>query len=304
MSNDTTTAGTQRPAAARGLRLVNPDPRYPKAPLIEPTGFGYIHLAAAIQPRPVPVSFILPNGRTKAQLLARLRAHATHLEALEGVRRVRLFDALAIPPAVRRSRYLQERGGALHVPRFDVVALIETESPDAAREIQATTRYQELVQVLRDQASDLHITLARNVRRIDDVPERERGLYIFNYFVGDDRDLTIELWEHLAGWFVAETGLTNSILLAPAEGERADYTVINYAYWDESLPRLLWQQFSKPSFRSYVLANLDANRVGVMPVLYRPAGRQAAGARALRVAAVAGITLATVIAWRARARRR
>lgn len=28
-----------------------------------------------------------------------------------------------------------------------------------------------------------------------------------------------------------------------------------------------------PSFRSYVLANLDANRVGSLPVLYRLASR-------------------------------
>jgi len=60
-------------------------------------------------------------------------------------------------------------------------------------------------------------------------------------------------------------------LLAPLEGEQSDYRVINYAFWNESLPRFLWRQVSKKSFRNYVLANLAANRVGAMPVLYRMA---------------------------------
>jgi hypothetical protein len=35
------------------------------------------------------------------------------------------------------------------------------------------------------------------------------------------------------------------------------------------LPRFLWRQMSKKSFRDYVIANLKANRVGSMPILYR-----------------------------------
>jgi hypothetical protein len=69
-----------------------------------------------------------------------------------------------------------------------------------------------------------------------------------------------------------ETGLDNSTLLVPLEGERSDYLAINNARWEESLPRFLWRQFSRKSFRTYVLANLEANCVGAMPVLYRLAG--------------------------------
>jgi hypothetical protein len=39
--------------------------------------------------------------------------------------------------------------------------------------------------------------------------------------------------------------------------------------WDLGFPRYVWHQFSKKSFRSFVLANLKANRVGSMPVFYR-----------------------------------
>jgi hypothetical protein len=38
---------------------------------------------------------------------------------------------------------------------------------------------------------------------------------------------------------------------------------------DERLPRLLWQQVSKKSFRNYTLANLEATRVGSVPIMYR-----------------------------------
>jgi hypothetical protein len=69
-----------------------------------------------------------------------------------------------------------------------------------------------------------------------------------------------------------ETGLDNSTLLVPSEGERSDYLAINNARSEESLARLLWRLFSKKSFRTYVLANLEANRVGAMPIFYRLAG--------------------------------
>jgi hypothetical protein len=66
-----------------------------------------------------------------------------------------------------------------------------------------------------------------------------------------------------------ETGLATSVLLAPLEGEGSDYRIVNYAQWDAGLLRLLWQQLSKKSFRNYMLANLTANRVGAMPIMYR-----------------------------------
>ena len=43
------------------------------------------------------------------------------------------------------------------------------------------------------------------------------------------------------------------------------------ARWDRPLPRVVLDQFLRPSFRSFVLANLLANRTGAMPVLFRRA---------------------------------
>jgi hypothetical protein len=49
----------------------------------------------------------------------------------------------------------------------------------------------------------------------------------------------------------------------------ADYVFVNHARWDRSLPRLMLEQFAKPSFWTYVRAGLRANRTVAMPILYR-----------------------------------
>jgi hypothetical protein len=62
---------------------------------------------------------------------------------------------------------------------------------------------------------------ARNVRRSGDVDTSTDGLFLFNQFVADDPDVMLELWDYLAGWHAAETGL-RTILVgqdAQAKGE-------------------------------------------------------------------------------------
>jgi hypothetical protein len=157
----------------------------------------------------------------------------------------------------------------VRVAHFDVVVLIETTEPATTREVQATPAYQDLVAELESHASKLHIIAARNVKLIGDVDTARKSLFLFNYFVGDDPQVTLQLWDYLADWYAVETGLTTSVLLAPLAGEDSDYQIINFAQWDEGLPQVLWQQLSKKSFRNYMLANLSANRVGAMPALYR-----------------------------------
>jgi hypothetical protein len=245
------------------LTIVNADPKYSAVKLIEPTTLGYIHIAAEVHPRALP---FLPNGREKSEVITKLKELAHSLEELDAVERVTVFDALAFAPP---SAYVQERRDAVHVAHFDIVVLIETTSPETTGDVQNTPAYQTLVDALESKARRMHIIPARNVKRIGDVERTRKGLFLFNYFVGDDPQVTLELWDYLADWYEVETGLDNSVLLVPLEGEQSDYRIINYAHWDESLPRFLWRQLSKKSFRNYMLANLAANRVGAMPVLYR-----------------------------------
>jgi hypothetical protein len=281
------------------LQIVNPDPKYGKIRLIEPTSLGYIHLAATIEPR--RLSF-LPTGPRKSALLDELKHLAHELERLDTVEKVTIYDAIAQAP-VRRLPYVRERADTLHLARFDVVVLIETSSPAAARELESAPAYQAFVGTLASQASDLHVIVAHNIKRIGDVDKTRQGTFLFNYFVADDRQVMLDLWDYLADWYRVETGLDNSTLLAPLEGTASDFVAVNHARWDKSAPSFFLEQLSKPSFWTYVGANLGANHVGAMPILYRlsdaphrPARRAipwvlAAGAAAGTIALGAGLLL-------------
>jgi hypothetical protein len=243
------------------LRIVNENPKYPPVKLIKPTTLGYIHLAAVVQPRQAP---FMPIGREKAKLLARLKDLAHQLEHLDIVEKTTVFQAIVMAPP---SSYVKQHSDSIHLPRYDVVVLVETTSPETARQVQKMAEYAALVDALKSKANDLHIVVARNVKRVGDVDKRRKGVFLFNYFVGEDPQVTLALWDYLAGWYAVETGMDNSTLLLPLEGEQSDYSIINYARWD-GLLSFMWRQFTKESFRSYMLANLDVNHVGAMPILY------------------------------------
>jgi hypothetical protein len=245
------------------VELVNPDPRYGKVHLIEPAPLGYVHLAAEVQAahRPGPV---LRRGRDKHQLLGVLKWQARQLAELDAVEQVTVYDAIAFAPPGGEAK-----DRAAPAAWFDVAVLAELRSPEAAGEVRAAPAYQALAGALGERARRVHQIAARNVRRVGDVDKTRPGVFLFNYFAGDDPGLAVELWEYLAGWYEAETGLGNSTLLAPLDGEKSDYVLINHARWDGSLPLFMARQLPKKTFRSYLLANLKAHQVAAMPVLYR-----------------------------------
>jgi hypothetical protein len=131
------------------------------------------------------------------------------------------------------------------VPRFDIVVLVETSSPAATRGVQATPEYRALLGALTAAAKRTHVIAARNAKRDGDVDKTRPGTLIFNCFVADDPAVMLELFDYLAGWYEAETGLDNSTFASPLDDEKSDYVAINHARWDASLPRFAWQQFSK-----------------------------------------------------------
>ncbi len=157
-------------------RIVNADPRYRKVTLIEPASLCYIHVAAAVQPGTRP---LVTRGRERAVLLTKLKELSPQVEQLEAVMKVTVFRAILLAPP---SSYLRKRADSLHVPRFDVVVLIETTSPATARQVQATPQYQAFVETLRSEAIDMHIVVARNTKRVGDVDKTRQGLFLFNYF--------------------------------------------------------------------------------------------------------------------------
>ncbi|RBI60437.1 hypothetical protein DMJ13_19230 [halophilic archaeon] len=228
---------------------------------------GYIHIGAAVRPRRVPLT-LLPPGRKKSQLLGRLKELTDQLEQLDDVETTTVFDAVAIPPFERLPN-VSDRRRSVPLPRFDVVVLVETSSPEVVTSVQESSVFGRLVELLERDSKYTYVTTARNEKRLGDVDKSRDGLFIFNYFLADDADRMLELFEYLAGWHVAETGLDNSTLLVPLDQGASDYVAINNARWDLRLPTFLWRQFSKRTFRTYVLANLRANRAVAMPVLYR-----------------------------------
>lgn len=258
------------PGAARsgspGLRIVNVDGRYAKPQLSEPTSLGYVYVAASVRPSPTP--FVLPSLRRK-RVLARIQEPLRRVAQLDGVVDVTLFRALALPPTVRFSAYAKERGASLHPPRFDVMALIRTSSPAFVTSLEVAPAFVSVLGALRTDSHRLFVLPARNVRRIADVDTSSPGLFLFNHFVADDPAIMLELWEYLAGWYVAETGLDNSVALAAMAGGASEYTLVNVARWNVAAPRHFWHQLSKRSFWRYVVGNLELNRAVSMPVYCR-----------------------------------
>jgi hypothetical protein len=243
-----------------GVRIVNAKPRYRPVPLVDPPGFGYLHIAAAVDPPTGPP--LVRRSERREQLLARLKSLAGRLADTPSVVRATVYRGRVVPPPAGYARHIARR-----VARYDVAVLVETTSPAVLDQVGEAEEYRQMVEVVRAVARDVHIMDATCAKCIGDVDKSRQGLFLFNYFAAEDRDVALGLWEYLADWYRIETGLDNSTLLTPIG--TADYVFVNHARWDYSLPRFMVHQFTKPSFFSYVSANLRANQVGAMPILYR-----------------------------------
>src|SRR4051794_5554968 len=120
-------------------RIVNPDPAYPKAELIEPTALGYVYVAAAVRPGRLP--FVLPSGKRSA-LLKQVKKLAHTVEQLDDVVKVSVFRAIVMPPTARTSSYVKEHKRAEHVANYDVLCLVQTTSPASAQGVRMAPAFQ------------------------------------------------------------------------------------------------------------------------------------------------------------------
>jgi len=248
------------------LSIVNSDPKYAKAKLIEPSTKGYIYIAATVHSGPGP--FVFPDpGRSK--VLEEVKRLAGELERVPDVVKATVFRALFKPPTARFSTYLKEHGHAIHVADFDVFVLVETTSTGAERSVQSTAEYAALLDAMRRHSEFVEIIPARNARRIADVDASRQRLFLFNHFAAEDDDVMVQLWEYLADWYAKETGLKNSVALVPLEREKSDYAIVNWASCDSGPLRHFWRQLSRKSFWRYVTGNLEANHAASMPIYCR-----------------------------------
>lgn len=246
------------------LQMVNPNPKYTKAKLIEPTTLGYVDIGAEVSPpsRPGPV---LRLGAAKKKLLARMKDFAAQLERLDPVVKVTVFRAIAFMPATGYAKKHRE----LKAPKFDVRILIETRSVADIPSVQASEPYKALISELERVSKRIHVVEAKNLKRTGDVDRVHQGTFVFNHLVADDPAVAVENWEWMGGWYAVETGLDNSTLLVALPESHSDFAAINNARWPYSLKKLTAKQMLNRSFWNYVVANLEAHDVGAFPVFYR-----------------------------------
>jgi len=246
------------------MQIVNQQVKYPPAPLIDPNTRGYIHLAFEVDDSKIPL--YLFASRRKKNLLARAKVFAKTLETRSDVNTANVFRAVIRPPI--KQPFLETVREKFHVARFDVAFLIETDNLKTAKSIRDSKNFKEFLDSMKELSDYNHVVVAENARRINEVDKSYQGVFLFNYFYSEDVSELLPVWEYTAGWFTKETKLDNSTLMLPAKGEKSQYGVINHCRWDSWLrlmPKLLFMK----SMRTYVAANFEANKIAVMPILYK-----------------------------------
>jgi hypothetical protein len=227
------------------MDTASPHLGYPRAVFTKPLPYGYLYAGMEIDP-PGRAPFVRKSAK-RDEALERCKAVAGRLEALGEVARATVYRAVLIPPIE----------GA---PRFDVVVLVETASPEAIVGIRSSEAFGRL-------GADF-VMGARNARRIGDTGEKMSGTYLFNHFTATDPEGAVGAWEDLTGWYTAKTGVDNSTLLRPL-GE-APYAFVNYVRLPRGPVRFMLDQLLKPSFHTVVRAKLRSNGMVAMPLLCEP----------------------------------
>jgi hypothetical protein len=234
-----------------------------KARMLPPNDCGYVLLAAEVDP-----GARFPRQRpAKRQLLVHAKAWCIDLAKRADVVEATVFRAVLVAPG-EGIKLIKARAGKVHHARYDVVILLRTTSVDAARALRNDPDYATLARAVRETAGYTMEVVARNAVWLGDVDHRPDHVFLSNYFYADDDADLIPVFEYTAGWFQAKTGLPDSTLLRPLEGEPTDNGIINHASWP-SFPAFLPSLLLRPTFRSFVLANFAANNVAAQPILYR-----------------------------------
>jgi hypothetical protein len=242
------------------MRIVN-ERHAVEARMVPPRDDGYLLLAAEVDWR----GPLLPPRPATRALLAALKRELDRLAEHDEVAEANVFRAVLVAPG-EGDELTRNRG--IRQARYDVVVLIRTRDIHAAKELRDHPDYRRLSAPVRAAATHDHEIVARNIVRLGDVDHRPNHAFLFNYFYADDNETLLPVFTYTAGWFQRRTGLSNSVLLQPIEGEPATNGIINHASWPNFrafLPSLIL----RPTFRSFVLANFKANDIAAQPIIYR-----------------------------------
>ena len=237
------------------------DSQYPdtwtKAKLVEPPASGFLHLALSTGTWKLPPA--LPST-ARRRLRDRLLAVAEEARVRPGVTEAHVFTVLVRPPG---------GGQAGSEIAYDVVLLIETTDVAAAESLAGSDWWKALAAAAQAESQDSLEFVASSPRRIAAVDHDRPGVFLFNYFSAPTVEKNLFAWQYTAGWFQDQTGLDNSTVMQPANGD--PFTLVNHCRWDhlvDIMPSLVF----KKSFREFVLKIFGENGVEPRPLLYRLAG--------------------------------
>ncbi len=216
-----------------------PPPRYQPA-----SPSGYIDLALSVDP---PRGPFVHSSSERDHMLDRCFERAQHLRTQPQVVSVRTFEAVLVPPLKQ-------------IPRYDVVMLVRTTTPQATAHLATQLTDPTL-------GADL-LMRANNPTRIGDTEEPAQGTYLFNHFLAPDPHTALQGWKSVAGWYTTKVGMDNSTPLHPVD--QAPFALVNYARLPGRALPFLAGQLVRPSFHRFVRARLAQHQMVALPVLYRP----------------------------------
>lgn len=248
----------------RDISIVNKHLKFPNVTLKEPLTSGFILISAEVDKK---TSF-WGETNTKKALIKKIKTLSLELQANENIVDVTLFKASLFPPG-RDGEYIKKRQKSelLHIA-YDLVLLIELKSIEKIEVIKADNTFTEIISEIKKSSSYHFIFNAKNLRRIDSVDHKKKGVFLFNFFIAENKEQNLDIWEYTAGWFQDQTNLDNSTLFDSIDSEEKTYSVINHCRWDsffDILPSLIF----KKTFKTYVLANFAENNVAAIPILYK-----------------------------------
>ncbi|MFB8274839.1 hypothetical protein [Nocardia colli] len=216
----------------------------PLPPYVEPAAYGYLYLGfRADPPRRIP---LVPRSSRRRQVLRRCQEVTRRLQAMDQVVSARAYRAVAIQPSPVS-------------PRFDVIVLIETTTPDTVAAVRITPEVQQL-------GADF-VMPARNIRRLGDIDRSPSGTFLFNHFTADDPDRALQYFDSVAGWFSRDAKVDDIALLGPLED--APYVFINQVRLPGTLAAFILALLG-PNFRNSVYRKMRANRVGFASIICKP----------------------------------
>ncbi|MBF6329872.1 hypothetical protein [Nocardia transvalensis] len=216
----------------------------PPPPYVEPAPYGYLYLGfRADPPRRVP---FVPRSSRRRRILRRCQNLTRQLKALDRVIAATVYRAVAIQPS-----------GVS--PRFDVIVLIETTSPDTIATVQAAPAF-------RQMGADF-VMPARNIRRLGDIDRSPSGTFLFNHFTADDPDRALQYFDSVAGWFSHDAEVDDIALLGPIDA--APYVFINQVRLPGTLAGFVLA-LMRPNFRRSVYRKMRANQIGFASIVCKP----------------------------------